>query len=364
VSAERDRILEQALKHELRAEGAMTPQPALHSFSEGGCVDAETLAAWHDGGLSATEMSAVESHVSTCPRCQSMLGAFARGTVSTSGTVGTPGTVGTFAWWKWALAPIAAGAAAVTLWMIVPEQQQIATRPPEKKVATAVDAIQPQAETLPKQQPASPAAPELAARARQDSHDFDENKLKRDANEDRRQLKDQALKEEAALDQAAGQRPGTAAFATGGSLPAGSPPGAAPQARSENFSQPAELQKSARLAAPLEIATLNPSVGWRVVGDRIERSDDGGKTWTVKRQNSGDGIAAGSAPSDSVCWFVGRGGRVLLTLDAGATFAEVTLPEPLDLASVAAIDARSAMVYSVIGRRFRTEDGGRSWRPF
>jgi len=125
----------------------------------------------------------------------------------------------------------------------------------------------------------------------------------------------------------------------------------------------AELQKSARLAAPIEIATLDPSVGWRIVGDRIERSNDGGKTWTLMHQDT-SGIAAGSAPSNSVCWFVGRGGRVLLTVNAGATFADVSLTEPLDLASVAAIDARNAMVYSVVGRRFRTEDGGRTWRQF
>ena len=82
------------------------------------------------------------------------------------------------------------------------------------------------------------------------------------------------------------------------------------------------------------------------------------------RQIAGDGIVAGSAPSNAVCWFVGRGGRVLLTIDAGATFTDVSLAEPLDLASVAAIDARNATVYSVVGRRFRTDDGGRTWRPF
>ena len=123
------------------------------------------------------------------------------------------------------------------------------------------------------------------------------------------------------------------------------------------------LQKSIA-AAPIEIATPDPSLGWRIVGDRLERSEDGGKTWKLARQNPGDGIAAGSAPSSSACWFVGRAGRVLLTTDSGATFTDVSLAEPIDLASVTATDARTADIYSVAGRRFRTEDGGRTWRPF
>ena len=58
-----------------------------------------------------------------------------------------------------------------------------------------------------------------------------------------------------------------------------------------------------------------------------------------------------------------RADCVLLTTDAGTTFATVSLAEPLDLASVAATDARIAMVTTVDGRRFRTDDGGRTWRP-
>ena len=105
MSVDRDRILEQALKHELRGDNAATPH-----------LDAETLAAWQDDALNAAQMADIELHVSTCARCQSMLAAFARGTSSTLGTLGTPGTVGTpgtagtpstpgtFSWWRWWLA--------------------------------------------------------------------------------------------------------------------------------------------------------------------------------------------------------------------------------------------------------------------
>jgi photosystem II stability/assembly factor-like uncharacterized protein len=54
----------------------------------------------------------------------------------------------------------------------------------------------------------------------------------------------------------------------------------------------------------------------------------------------------------------------VLTTDAGATFTRVDLAEPLDIASVSATDARNAIVSAADGRRFRTDDGGRSWRPF
>ena len=85
------------------------------------CLDAETLGAWTDGGLEPAAMSAVEAHVSSCARCQAIVGTVMKGAsaLGTSGTVRTPSTL---ALWRWWLAPIAAGVTAVTLWMVVPEQ--------------------------------------------------------------------------------------------------------------------------------------------------------------------------------------------------------------------------------------------------
>ena len=81
MSRDRDRILEQALKHELRA---------ADTAAAGACLDADTLGAWTDGGLQPAEMAAVEAHVSTCARCQAMVGTMMR-SASTLGTPGTPG---------------------------------------------------------------------------------------------------------------------------------------------------------------------------------------------------------------------------------------------------------------------------------
>ena len=117
MSRDRDRKLEQALTHELRAFG--TPDPD-------GCVDAETLGAWADSGLDSVQMAAVESHVSTCARCQAIAGATARSAPLTPGTE----AAGASFLWRWWLAPLTAAAAAVTLWMVVPQQRDVVVGPP------------------------------------------------------------------------------------------------------------------------------------------------------------------------------------------------------------------------------------------
>ena len=351
MSSDRDRILEQALKHELK--GVRTP-PA------GACLDADTLGAWTDGGLDAAAMAAAEAHVSNCARCQALVGTMARSTPITSATPDTSGTLGTFPLWKWWLAPIAAGVTAVTLWMVIPEQPQLATAPAESVLAQDAPARFDERST-PLAEPAKPKDADANLSAEQFAQ---RDKLAAAAREERllEQPKEQPKENQERKEEAPLRQQENARLADAAAAPAAAPP--PPAAVALQAPQAGALQKNARAAAAIEIATLDPSLGWRIIDDRIERSEDGGRTWRVIRQNSGDGLTAGSAPSNNVCWFVGRGGRVLLTADGGTTFRNVSLAEPLDLASVAAIDFRTAMIYSVIGRRFRTEDSGRSWMPF
>ena len=341
MSRDRDRILEQALKHELRAAD-MTATDA--------CLNAETLGAWADDGLDAAAMVAAEAHVAGCARCQALVGVMmksAPGTESPS-TVRTQSTVrtaGTLVWWKW-LAPIAAGVTAATLWMVVPEQQQVAVAPPQpaadkaKENTAAVDqAPQPSA--------ALPAAP---ARERTEARD----NLAAASRDDRPQLREEAPKQEAEskLADANVARRESA-------LP---PAAAAPAAPAE--APIAALQKSAgNRFAPIEIVSPDPARRWRVVGGAIERSEDAGASWTPIRATSGETITAGSAPSGSICWLIGTNGLVLIAVD-GVTFARVPLAEAIDLTSITAVDARNATVTTVDGRRFRTDDSGRTWRPF
>jgi photosystem II stability/assembly factor-like uncharacterized protein len=74
----------------------------------------------------------------------------------------------------------------------------------------------------------------------------------------------------------------------------------------------------------------------------------------------GETIVGGSSPSTTVCWFVGPGGIVMITVDA-SQFVHVDVPGRPDLRSVTATDARSAVVTAADGRHFRTDDSGRTW---
>jgi hypothetical protein len=203
--------------------------------------------------------------------------------------------------------------------MVVPEQRDLATAPPQRETADTAQA--------PVAAPPTPAAaPQrenaIEQPARQSAPR--DSKATAGAREDRqREMPTQAAKEEVAVLQERAARADAAVPA-----PAAAPPPASPTLRA-----PAELgafQKSAR--------SIPPPAGIEVTNQ--------------------------SAPSDSVCWFVGRAGLVLLTTDAGTTFTRVDLPEPLDVVSVSATDGRNATVTTADGRRFRTEDGGRLWRPF
>jgi hypothetical protein len=89
------------------------------------CLDAETLAAWMDGALDRPAVAAAEAHVSDCARCQALVATFAKTEPVVTGPEarGIPAR-STWSLWRWWLAPLAAGAAAVTLWTVVPDGDQ------------------------------------------------------------------------------------------------------------------------------------------------------------------------------------------------------------------------------------------------
>lgn len=311
MSRDRDRKLELALKHELRAAGT----PAREA-----CLEAETLGAWTDGGLEAAQMEAVELHVSTCARCQAIVGATARSAPVISPIVNQR----TFRFPRWVLAPLAA-AAAVTLWMIVPQETMQAPPAPVTATAPAQDAVtQPQEKAS-----AVPLETPPAARA-------SDNALA-DAKRERGNAAP-ALAETASVG------------AVGAAASAPAPPAA-----------PAALQKSARALAPVEIVSPDPRRRWRVMAGSIERSEDSGASWIPIHLLIDEVITGGTAPTRSICWLIGSRGLVLLTAD-GVGFARVPIPERVDLTAITATDARSATVTTADGRQFQTGDSGRNWR--
>jgi photosystem II stability/assembly factor-like uncharacterized protein len=74
-------------------------------------------------------------------------------------------------------------------------------------------------------------------------------------------------------------------------------------------------------------------------------------------------LIAGSAPSDKICWIVGRSGTILRTTDGGGHWLKVRSPVADDLSAVFAVDALEAAVSAPKGKGYKTLDGGGTWSP-
>jgi hypothetical protein len=111
------------------------------------------------------------------------------------------------------------------------------------------------------------------------------------------------------------------------------------------------------------IDTPIPSVKWRITAAGfVERSEDGGKTWIGQEPDPAAHLIAGSAPTDKVCWLVGKEGIVLVTKDA-MNWKKVPPPVEEDITSVSAKSAAAATVTTSDGRRFTTKNEGKKWKP-
>ena len=74
-----ERLLRQSRRsHRVPPDGGVTDS----------CLDAETLAAWVDGGLSGAALETVQVHVADCARCQAFVGTLARVSGAASETPG------------------------------------------------------------------------------------------------------------------------------------------------------------------------------------------------------------------------------------------------------------------------------------
>jgi hypothetical protein len=284
VNADRDRLLETALQRELRA-AAMPP-------ATDACLDAETVAAWLDGGLDATGMAQAETHAASCARCQALLGTVAKTMPATTAPAGSARL------WRWWFAPLAATAAAVTVWMVAPQ-------PPSATPPVEPAAVSSPAANVARSEPALPAAPAPLA----------EN-------------------QPPARAQASAPAPTADA---GVRAPAAQAIGALAQSKEEaKLADAAEARVAA--AAP-------PAVAERAQAAEAAEAE----------------VTARSSPSPNVIWTVGRAGLVRLATD-GRTFVRLPFPEAVDLTAVTATDERRAVVTAADGRKFETADGGQTWR--
>jgi hypothetical protein len=99
-----ERLLREAMSAEIREESAQ-------------CLDAETLAAWSDGSLPASDRSAAEGHAAGCARCQAMLATMVR--TQPAAAVAQKKSGSPIRKWLMMLGPAVAAATAVALWVSV-----------------------------------------------------------------------------------------------------------------------------------------------------------------------------------------------------------------------------------------------------
>src|SRR4029077_7917278 len=93
----------------------------------------------------------------------------------------------------------------------------------------------------------------------------------------------------------------------------------------------------------------------------VERSSDGGATWQGQRVKANAEILAGAAPSENVCWLVGRGGLILMTSD-GKHWKKIPSPAVVDFVGVTAADASFATGTAADEGKFSTQNGGMTWQ--
>ena len=306
----------------------LRPSPAAVTDA---CPDAETLAAWADGGLTTQAAAAVDLHASNCSRCMAVLAAIERS---------APPALAPHAWtparlFRW-LVPLTAAATAIAIWVAVPDRpiapqqtaavQDLGTTSERgdsaSQVPGPVPVPAPERGTQ-NQNPASSAQNPEQPSARSKSLPAPEA------------MRDDLRRERGAaesLDAAVGAAPVEEA------PPAAPPAAAAPLPAARSAPSAGTLAETARTtqrsaftaAAPMEFAApSNASVRWRVIGPAsIQRTTDDGGTWTSATPPPG-------VASDK--------------------------PAGLSVVALRVVDAERAVVRTSDGRESYTTNGGRSW---
>ena len=125
-------------------------------------------------------------------------------------------------------------------------------------------------------------------------------------------------------------------------------------------SPPAALAETISVIPSIEVSSPIAPTRWRARGNVIERSTDGGTTWSTDYTAARD-VLAGAAVNGDIVWMVGRQGLVLRRSPSGWTVA--TAPTSADLSAVEAASLTEATVRLASGAGFHTVDGGATWTP-
>jgi hypothetical protein len=363
------------------------------------CIDAETLAAWADGGLSESDAAAVETHLSDCERCTAMLATFTRTIPELP--------VAESLWTRWHLrwlVPAATAATVAALWVLVPRpdspQMTIGPAPTTeaqaapssadntantsqraapadtKEQESAALARSTPAETFAKPEESRPAPQQLADERRDAADDTREKRLQAASSNEanaaarppaaappaREADRTEEKTADAQTERFSAPIPNAAPAAPTAAAPsAATQPPAAGTARLGASSAARVRGEAFSLTAMIEVISPDPMTRWRVVrAGQVERSTNGGARWEPATLPESATLTGGTSPSSSICWLVGRTGSIYVTTD-GLRFVRVPFPDRTDFLSIQATDGRRATVVTTDGRTMRTEDQGVTW---
>lgn len=331
--------------------------------SSGPCPDAEILAAFSEDSLPTPDRRELESHLATCVSCQAHLAGLIR-TEESKGPITRPGT----SWWldwRW-LTPLATAAVVLlAVWAVDPTSVRDSGMEKEEAAPVALDTD------------ASGDLLESTVATRQERTIDDEaivpmREQASNSGADAAKVADTAR----VLEEAEAPAPQTTtvaadAAAARSSTQSTDAPSPAPlvERRLDNLTRlrstasPLRARASDQSAVLVTIAS-DETAAWRATPEGgVEHSTDGGITWTRQLAGTGGTLTAGSAPSGSVCWLVGRDATILRTVDGGASWSSIEAPLPSDIVGVSATDGQTVMVEFSSGQAFASTDGGSTWTP-
>ena len=305
--------------------------------SSGPCPDAEILAAFSEDSLPTPDRRELESHLATCVSCQAHLAGLIR-TEESEGPITRPGA----SWWldwRW-LTPLATTAVVLlAVWAVDPTSVRDSGMEKEEAAPVALDTD------------ASGDLLESTVAIRQERTIDDEAIVP---------MREQASTAEADAAKVAD---------TARVLEEAEAPAPLVERRLDNLTRLSSTASRLRARASDQSAALvtiasDQTAVWRATPEGgVEHSTDGGTTWTRQLASTGGTLTAGSAPSGSVCWLVGRDATILRTVDGGASWTSIEAPLQSDVVGVSATDEQTVMVEFSSGQAFASTDGGSTWTP-
>jgi Putative zinc-finger len=347
------------------------------------CPDVGTIAAYAERALTSAERRGVERHLSNCSRCRETLLLMDRAETGTATVLQKPEKGGSPLYrWPWLAAAAAAGLATV-IWLKLPPSD---VRAPEVAQIVVPDLAKEKADQppsvvagapKPSEQADANKAPAPSRRATQPTATVPQGREQQavaeadrfaDKRSDERKLEEFGERRRAKSSPAA-----PPATETPAAIAAPPPAPPLPTAKVDSSArdtasatlmarQNREYMIAAGPKARAEAAADAPAITWRVwASGVVERSADGGATWTREAGVDALGARAVVSPTADVCWIVGDNG-LILRFEAGRRWTRVAPPAQIAFVAIEASDGRNATITAADTRRFTTTDGGATWK--